>query len=360
VKKTLSEGKVVPGYGHAVLRKTDPRFTAQMEFGKKHMPDDPLVQTVWNIYETVPPILQSLGKIKNPWPNVDAHSGALLVHYGLVEYEFYTVLFGVSRALGRAGQSLLGPGAGVPDRKAEVGDDGVGEGVVGGEGRDLGRVGKSFRGQAPRVLDRRVGLGPCRMSCKDVVAVFEADGDADEAVGDAYGCAFFGGEFRVGGAGRVGGDAAGITRGWRSGRAFSGCRGSCGRPEAAFQLEADDAAAVVHLFFCDRVLGVAGKEGISEGGDGGMAFELLGDVEGVGGMSFHADVEGLEASAEDPGVEGGEGGPGAAAEEIDLFDEFLFCRGRRRRGRGPGRRSIWWRSGRRGRRHIEWVSGRWG
>jgi citrate synthase len=100
VQKTLHEGKVVPGYGHAVLRKTDPRFTAQMEFGKKHMPDDPLVQTVWNIYDTVPPILQSLGKIKNPWPNVDAHSGALLVHYGLVEYEFYTVLFGVSRALG--------------------------------------------------------------------------------------------------------------------------------------------------------------------------------------------------------------------------------------------------------------------
>ncbi len=100
VKKTLTSGKVVPGYGHAVLRKTDPRFTAQMEFGKKHMADDPLVQTVWNIYETVPPILQSLGKIKNPWPNVDAHSGALLVHYGLVEYEFYTVLFGVSRALG--------------------------------------------------------------------------------------------------------------------------------------------------------------------------------------------------------------------------------------------------------------------
>jgi citrate synthase len=100
VKKTLSEGKVVPGYGHAVLRKTDPRFTAQMEFGKKHMPNDPLVQTVWSIYETVPEILSALGKVKNPWPNVDAHSGALLVHYGMVEYEFYTVLFGVSRSLG--------------------------------------------------------------------------------------------------------------------------------------------------------------------------------------------------------------------------------------------------------------------
>jgi citrate synthase len=100
VEETLKEGKVVPGYGHAVLRKTDPRFTAQMEFGKKHMPDDPLVQTVWNVYEVVPPILKSLGKVKNPWPNVDAHSGALLVHYGMVEYDFYTVLFGVSRSLG--------------------------------------------------------------------------------------------------------------------------------------------------------------------------------------------------------------------------------------------------------------------
>lgn len=100
VKKTLSEGKVVPGYGHAVLRKTDPRFTAQMEFAKKHLQDDELVKIVWLVYETVPPILQDLGKVKNPWPNVDAHSGALLVHYGLVEYEFYTVLFGVSRALG--------------------------------------------------------------------------------------------------------------------------------------------------------------------------------------------------------------------------------------------------------------------
>ncbi|MFD2918079.1 citrate (Si)-synthase, eukaryotic [Terrimonas rubra] len=100
VRKTLSEGKVVPGYGHAVLRQTDPRFTAQMEFGKKHMPNDKLVNTVWKVYEVVPPILESLGKVKNPWPNVDAHSGALLVHFDLKEYEYYTVLFGVSRALG--------------------------------------------------------------------------------------------------------------------------------------------------------------------------------------------------------------------------------------------------------------------
>lgn len=100
VRKTLEGGKVVPGYGHAVLRKTDPRFIAQMDFGKKHLPDDKLVNTIWRIYETVPPILNKIGKIKNPWPNVDAHSGALLVHYGMVEYEFYTVLFAISRSLG--------------------------------------------------------------------------------------------------------------------------------------------------------------------------------------------------------------------------------------------------------------------
>jgi citrate synthase len=100
IKATLLAGKVVPGYGHAVLRKTDPRFTAQMEFAKVHCADDPTVKTVWNVYEVAPDILESTGKIKNPWPNVDAHSGALLKHYGLVEEDFYTVLFGVSRALG--------------------------------------------------------------------------------------------------------------------------------------------------------------------------------------------------------------------------------------------------------------------
>jgi citrate synthase len=100
VRQTLQEGKVVPGYGHAVLRQTDPRFSAQMEFGKKYMREDKLCRTVWKIYEVVPPVLESLGKVKNPWPNVDAHSGALLVHFGLKEYEFYTVLFAVSRAMG--------------------------------------------------------------------------------------------------------------------------------------------------------------------------------------------------------------------------------------------------------------------
>ena len=38
----LKSGRVVPGYGHAVLRKTDPRYTCQREFALKHLPDDKL------------------------------------------------------------------------------------------------------------------------------------------------------------------------------------------------------------------------------------------------------------------------------------------------------------------------------
>jgi citrate synthase len=100
IQKTLAEGKVVPGYGHAVLRKTDPRYLAQQEFAKRNLADDELFKIVQLIYEVTPEILKATGKIKNPWPNVDAHSGILLMHYGLVEYDFFTVLFGVSRAIG--------------------------------------------------------------------------------------------------------------------------------------------------------------------------------------------------------------------------------------------------------------------
>jgi citrate synthase len=97
---TLNSGKVIPGYGHAVLRKTDPRYMAQREFCLKNMPNDELFKIVSNIYEVVPDVLTKHGKTKNPYPNVDAHSGVLLMHYGLTQNNFYTVLFGVSRALG--------------------------------------------------------------------------------------------------------------------------------------------------------------------------------------------------------------------------------------------------------------------
>ncbi len=100
IEETLLQGRVVPGYGHAVLRITDPRFTVQQMFAEKYIANDQLINVVNAIYRVAPPILEATGKIKNPWPNVDAISGALLNHYGITEHNFYTVLFGVSRSLG--------------------------------------------------------------------------------------------------------------------------------------------------------------------------------------------------------------------------------------------------------------------
>eukprot|EP00775_Hariotina_reticulata_P012774 gene12774-12902_t len=114
VQATLKSGRVVPGYGHAVLRKTDPRYTCQREFALKHLPNDPLFRLVSMLYEVVPPVLLATGKVKNPWPNVDAHSGVLLQHYGIVEENFYTVLFGVSRAIGVLAQGVWSRALGLP------------------------------------------------------------------------------------------------------------------------------------------------------------------------------------------------------------------------------------------------------
>jgi len=100
VWQTLESGHVVPGFGHAVLRKTDPRYSLQRDFSLKHLPDDHLFQYVDLLYKVVPDVLKEHGKAKNPWPNVDAQSGVIQWHYGVREYDFYTVLFGVGRAIG--------------------------------------------------------------------------------------------------------------------------------------------------------------------------------------------------------------------------------------------------------------------
>ncbi len=103
----LNNGQVVPGYGHAVLRVTDPRFTAFHDFGVKHGLEDENVQIVQKLFKLVPGILKEHGKAKNPWPNVDAGSGALLYAYGMTEFDYYTVMFGVSRAIGLCSQMVV-------------------------------------------------------------------------------------------------------------------------------------------------------------------------------------------------------------------------------------------------------------
>lgn len=99
-KDTLASGKVVPGFGHGVLRKTDPRYTIQHAFAEKHFPDDPLFKLANVCFQAIPPVLQATGKVKNPYPNVDALSGTCMQHYGLNQEDYYTVVFAVSRSIG--------------------------------------------------------------------------------------------------------------------------------------------------------------------------------------------------------------------------------------------------------------------
>jgi citrate synthase len=105
--ETLNAGQVIPGYGHAVLRITDPRFAAFLEFGEKVCPDDTLYQIVAKVFKVIPEVLKEHGKAKDPWPNVDAASGCLLYHFGLTEFEYYTALFGVSRSMGMCAQLII-------------------------------------------------------------------------------------------------------------------------------------------------------------------------------------------------------------------------------------------------------------
>ena len=104
---TLKSGKVIPGYGHAVLRQTDPRFTAFNNFGHQYCEDSEVFQIVDRLFTLVPGVLKEHGKAKNPYPNVDAGSGSLLYHYGMTEFNYYTVIFGISRAMGMASQLVM-------------------------------------------------------------------------------------------------------------------------------------------------------------------------------------------------------------------------------------------------------------
>ena len=110
----LDNGRVIPGYGHAVLRCPDPRYTAFIKFGKKHIKDDDVFSIVSTLFDVVPPVLQEQGKAKNPWPNVDAASGSLLYYYGLTEFNYYTVLFSISRSMGMIAQMVINRAMGIP------------------------------------------------------------------------------------------------------------------------------------------------------------------------------------------------------------------------------------------------------
>ncbi|KAK8075410.1 2-methylcitrate synthase protein [Apiospora hydei] len=113
---TLNSGRVVPGYGHAVLRKPDPRFEALMDYAssRPEIAKDPVFQLVKLNSEVAPEVLMKHGKTKNPYPNVDSSSGVLFHHYGFHETLYYTATFGVSRGLGPLAQLIWDRALGLP------------------------------------------------------------------------------------------------------------------------------------------------------------------------------------------------------------------------------------------------------
>jgi len=113
-EKTLASGKVIPGFGHAVLRRPDPRYMLEREFAQKNTPNDPLFHLVDACYQAIPAVLEKTGKVKNPYPNVDCHSGQLMYFYNLREQNYYTVVFAVSRSMGCMAQYVWSRAIGLP------------------------------------------------------------------------------------------------------------------------------------------------------------------------------------------------------------------------------------------------------
>ncbi len=106
VRSELAARRPIYGFGHGVLRAEDPRARLLIELGSEICPDDENFQTVTALREVVPPILQEIPKINNPYPNVDLASGSLLHSVGFRKPDYYTTFFGWARVAGICAQIL--------------------------------------------------------------------------------------------------------------------------------------------------------------------------------------------------------------------------------------------------------------
>ncbi len=102
LREKLAKKELVYGFGHAVLRVEDPRASIFYGVAEKYYKDDPLIKMALLLRKAGPKVLGANPKISNPYPNVDAISGALLTASGFPYPEYYTVLFGLSRIVGIA------------------------------------------------------------------------------------------------------------------------------------------------------------------------------------------------------------------------------------------------------------------
>ncbi|MEZ5338323.1 MAG: citrate (Si)-synthase [bacterium] len=114
LEQRLAAGRVIPGFGHAVLRLADPRFEILYGYAAEQYLEHPSFRLASRVYRAGTKLLQDLGRAKNPYPNVDAITGVLLRLSGIPQLEFYTVLFGVSLSIGMLAQNVVSRGIGSP------------------------------------------------------------------------------------------------------------------------------------------------------------------------------------------------------------------------------------------------------
>lgn len=106
LRKRLKEGGLIFGFGHAVLRVEDPRATIFYAFAQRHFKSNPLVQLAIHLREAASQVLKETGKVSDPYANVDAISGVVLIAAGFDYPQFFPLLFGASRCVGIARQII--------------------------------------------------------------------------------------------------------------------------------------------------------------------------------------------------------------------------------------------------------------
>ncbi|MCO5580414.1 hypothetical protein L7F22_034280 [Adiantum nelumboides] len=124
VRHKLQAGQIIPGFGHALLKNTDPRYTCLYQFCERKFPDDPHFQLLAKLGEIVPNVMRQQGKVRNPWPNVDAIIGVVFNHFGLQREDFFPVILGVARSIGSLSQLVWDRGLCLPiERPSSVNMD---------------------------------------------------------------------------------------------------------------------------------------------------------------------------------------------------------------------------------------------
>ena len=100
--KSREEGKKISGFGHRVYKTYDPRARILDPLAELLVENNPKMKEKYDIAQALEEqVVNSFGKEKKVFPNVDFYSGIVYQSLG-IKTEYYTPIFGVSRVSGWA------------------------------------------------------------------------------------------------------------------------------------------------------------------------------------------------------------------------------------------------------------------